>query len=1025
MLGVAVLAGSVLCGSLLLVDSTGRAGVRDALSSLPADRVEVTVRVVNPPSPVAATRSTVDRATADAYGSSARWTSSAWAVTEWTTTAEGLYTTLVEFDDPSAEAELLDGAWPSTPPGIALPQSAARSLGLAVGDELVLGDASALADGRSPVRLRIDGLYRADTRSGAFWAGDPLGGAGDAQEFPRPRTNYFEPVHAVGPLITAPGGIDAAQRRAAQLVVSGRPSFAGTDVAGLAALRDAAADAETAIAAAVPHPDGSLFVDTGIPDALGEIDAGLAAARTAALAVALTLLAVIAASIAAVAQLVRDARDAERDALRRRGASRPQRAAPVLLDVLVLAAPVALLAPWGGALLYAAVVATPPLNAAGLPQRMLPGGPEHLVALALATGLAVLICLPVGARGAGATAASAVPAVVGGTAVIALAALLLWRSQSGSAPDGDVLSALTPAAVLAAVTLLGVIAVRAGAPLLARLGARARGPVAPLVGWSAARGAGRLGGIALVALTVGASFIALGTSATELRSARDQAVLAVGAPARVLAPEGAGAPVLRRQMIVSRADQTGGQSEDAAAGTAVQILGLDAAARELLSGGTEAVRAVGGAVIREALPASDPVDAGPSLPEGSVALRLRAELDAPAGTGAEIAVALQDGSGAVTTLPLGDLVAGAGPVELDSAPGAMPVGGGPLRLVAMTARLRGQESDRIAPLAVSVDGVMAVVGDADDAAVPMAMTGSWSGFGPDPADPPSVAGSQDGVRIEASVRLGAAPVVVGAAGWSPGAPIRAVVPVSLADELDASPGSALTGYLAGADVSLRVVVGDLDRVPGAASATDLEALAIGLPSTARDRSSIVVDGRALVHGLVEAAAYGALVDESWQARATAGSIDAATLSRRMEEAPLRAVVPAGSALVVCAGLLLAVAGLAASTSAATRSRRLQSAQLRAIGLSRRAALGIQAAEAGLVAIAGTAIGLLAGRAALEPLAANASAAERASPTALVVPWQALVLVPAALLAALALVSLALAAAQRSLVLADLLRAGAD
>ena len=103
-LAVAVITGTVLAGSLLLVRSAEQAGVRDSLASMTADRVDVTVRAVNPVRPVTNARAEIDRATELAYGPGVDWTSSGWVTSEWVTTADAVYAYVAELDDPAGRA---------------------------------------------------------------------------------------------------------------------------------------------------------------------------------------------------------------------------------------------------------------------------------------------------------------------------------------------------------------------------------------------------------------------------------------------------------------------------------------------------------------------------------------------------------------------------------------------------------------------------------------------------------------------------------------------------------------------------------------------------------------------------------------------------------------------------------------------------------------------------------------------------------------------------------------------------------
>lgn len=1045
-----MVAGSTLCGSLLLVGSTEQAGVRGALASLPPDRVAVTVQVGNPASPVAETRAAIDAATADAYGAGTRWSSTGWAITDWSRTESDVYSYLVEFDDPSAEAVLVDGVWPSSPPGVALPESAARSLGLVVGDEFDLG-----ADGTS-VPLRVLGIYRAAPESSTFWQNDPLGGSGNAEVFPKPRATFADPVHAVGPLISAPGGIDASTIAPLRLETVEHPTFSSVDVATMSDLRARAAEAETVVSGAVRHREGPLSVDTEIQAALDDVAAGLTATRSAALVIAFLLVGIVAAAVAAVTRLLVGARADESAHLLARGASRWQRWQTVAVDAAVLAALVTVLGPAGGVALHALIAGVPPLSTAGVPRWVLPDGAVWLVALGTGVTVGLLVCRPPsssprrsGARSSGSLSTGSLStgslSSAAGAALIAIAVLMVWRVLTVAPPAGDLLLTLTPVLLVAALAITGSLLVRGLATPVAAAVSRTRGAVPPLAGWFSARGAARGGGVVLLALAVGVSLVVLGTSATWQQAVRDEAAVAVGAPARVTVDANAdvdagtdaeaasmvhgGSPVIRRVTVVSK--DASSSAGPAASSTPAQILGLDATARALLGEGAGPVERAGGAAILDALPGPDPADTGPLLPAGTAALQAHAALEAPDGVEADLAAVVEDASGTISIVPLGGLVAPATALTLVSPAGALRSADGSLRLVGVTATVRTGEETGRAAVSVTLDQI-STVGGGGPVAVAMADAAQWAGSNDDDPDrPPEIVITDSGIRLSIIAGSAAAPITYGAVGWDPTAPIGAVVPVELADELDVVTGAKITGHLAATPVAFRIV-GMTASIPGAATADDLASLAAGLPSSSRGEASIVVDGRALVHHLAQASAVGPTVDEYWlgadavaSSTGTDGFVDAVTLGQEMMDAPLRAEIPAASALAVWATALLALAGFGARAASVTRSRRQETAQLRAIGLSRRGMLGVLIIDAAAIAVTGILIGLAAGWATLALVGARVAGAFGGPVVDVVVPWQALTLLPLGLLAALGVVVLGIAMGQRNLPLSELLRLGAD
>ena len=195
-------------------------------------------------------------------------TSSGWVRTEWVTTDQGLFSYLAEIDERDAATTLVDGAWPQEWPGVAVPEAAARSLGLSVGASLALND-----DDRA-ISVRVDAIYQAETSSGVFWEYDPLLASGDEPQFPEPNKTFGDLVHAFGPLLVPPGGVDASGVGATQLAVTERPTFDTIGVADLGPLTERVIDAESAIPRAVGRPGGTVYVDTTLGEALDEVSAG-------------------------------------------------------------------------------------------------------------------------------------------------------------------------------------------------------------------------------------------------------------------------------------------------------------------------------------------------------------------------------------------------------------------------------------------------------------------------------------------------------------------------------------------------------------------------------------------------------------------------------------------------------------------------------------------------------------------------------------------------------------------------------
>lgn len=1048
-LAVAVVAGTVLGGSLLLVRSAEQAGIRDALTSMTADRVDVNVLIINPSPPVSATRESVDRAITESYGPGLSWASTGWITSEWETTPAGIYSYLVELDDPSTAATLTSGVWPTVTSDIALPESAAVALRIAVGDTLTLNH----RDG--PVALTVAGLYRALPESSAFWEKDPLLAEGNNEQLAEPGRSFYSPVHGIGPLITATGGVDASGLSLSQLEVVAHPTFLRPEAATLTSLQGLIPDAELDVSLAVPHSNGQMFVDTRMAEALADVEAGLAAARSVAAIIALVLLVVVVGAASAVTRLLGQARAAEFELLRTRGASPIQAASAVAVDAFVVAALIALISPWGGALLHAAIVGLPPLNGTGVQQWVLPDAASWAASTVVAVVVGGLLCvqfsptrtsfgkLPVGA----ATLAAQ-------TVILVIAALMVWRVITVDAGAGDLLLWATPAVLLIAVAIIGSRLVDALIRPLAALTGRARGAVAPLAGWFASRAPGRSAGVALLALTVGASVVVLGANATWQQAVRDNAAVAVGPPARLAAADGTqvitdglaqagGTPVIRRPAFVVK--ELLGGAFDAAPSESVQVLGVDATGRALLNRG--AVGEAGGAAIVAEFPPRNNPDSGPALPAGTTEIQATITVEAPESVLTDAAFITADESGLLAVHSVGPVVPGSNRVTA-----ALPTpnsASNPTRLVGVTVQVSQPEQANFdsgggaVSVLYTVDGLTAVSEQPDSAPTPLAVLedDTWAGsVSGDGNRPPEVGVVGSGVRIAASALLGPAPTTFGAVGWNAGLTVGAVFPETLADDLDIGPDTLLAGNIGGALVRFSMV-GQTSSIPGSATADDIQALEAGLPSSSRAATTILVDGGALAHRLVESSAIGPLIDEIWvQADAIDGLVtsasagdndtdlalvDADLLGERMMDAPLRAEIPASAAVAVAASVLVALAGFGARTAAVSRARRLEAAQLRAVGLSRRGMLAVASIDTVAIAAAGIAIGIVGGLATLALVGTRIVSVGGASSTELVVPWQAVTVLPLALLAAVAVVAVGIAVGQRRLPLADLLRTGAD
>ena len=99
----------------------------------------------------------------------------------------------------------------------AIPAAAAEALGVAVGDVVTVAGVSpgavATEVAAGPWEVRVVGVYEPTSRRAAFWAVDPLRGAGHVADFIVPGTAGVQRTDAVGPFVVAPGTVEFGHAR--------------------------------------------------------------------------------------------------------------------------------------------------------------------------------------------------------------------------------------------------------------------------------------------------------------------------------------------------------------------------------------------------------------------------------------------------------------------------------------------------------------------------------------------------------------------------------------------------------------------------------------------------------------------------------------------------------------------------------------------------------------------------------------------------------------------------------------------
>ncbi|WP_445279771.1 FtsX-like permease family protein [Streptomyces sp. DSM 118148] len=613
---------------------------------------------------------------------------------------------------------------------VAVPQAAARPLGLKPGDSVTLADRL----GDRKVRVRVTGLYRPAAVNAPYWRLDDLLGRGVKQSG---FTTY-------GPLLADPSVLAGARVSTGGSAWLAFADFGAMTTGRTGELRAAvrAGDGELRKA---PALRGATAATTSLPDVLDRIDRSLLVARSTLLIVALQLVLLGGYALLLVARLLSAERAPETRLLRARGASRPRIAALAAAESMLLALPAALCAPLLAGPLTGLLTAHGPLSRLDLRLDLPPAGSPGvwLVAVAVALGCALTVTLPAltgagadpagrrarrdtasgrtraprvprlrGRRPAGPHGARArraggglVPAPLRAGAdlgLLAVAGVAYWQlGQQGSggvatdrsgALGVDPLLAAAPALALLAGTVLTLRLLPPVARLAERWAAAGRGLPAALAGWQFSRRTARAAGpVLLLVLAVALGMLAIGQGASWNRSQDDQADFRAGAPVRVLASGQGGLgrtevyaslPHVRGAVPAVRGEQ--GLSGDRTA----TVLALDTAhAADALLMRPDLADEPARSLLAELTPQDSPV--GARVPAHTARLRLTASLRSSAGPGttAEVTVRLEDGAGAAYP------VAG-GPLPADGRPHTLELG---LGSAAGPALLTGLQLDMTQP----------------------------------------------------------------------------------------------------------------------------------------------------------------------------------------------------------------------------------------------------------------------------------------------------------------------------------------
>ncbi|WP_328747574.1 FtsX-like permease family protein [Streptomyces sp. NBC_00285] len=443
-----------------------------------------------------------------------------------------------------SRVRLVSGRLPRPAHGVvevALPQSAARVLGLGPGDRFTLVDRL-----RGPaVRVTVTGVYRPAHTDDPYWLLDDLHGRGvNKLDF----TTY-------GPLLADPGALADGTVSVGASAWLATADYAAMTTARTDPLRKAAL-AGNATLRKEPSLGGATIASTSLPEVLDRTDRSLLVSRSTLLIVALQLVLLAGCALLLVAGLLSSERTGESRLLLARGASRARIAGLAALEGALLAAPALLCAPLLTAPLTHLLAGRGPLARIGLRLEVPSDGRAEvwLVAAGVALGCALAVTLPALTSSFARGRARALPGAVRAGAdlgLLAVAGVAYWQlshQTSGAVTDDsagvlgvDPLLVAAPALALLAGTVLTLRLLPPLARLAERRAVGGRGLTAALAGWQIARRPMRgAGPVLLLVLAVALGMLAIGQGASWSRSQSDQADFRAGTPVRVLSSGDAG-----------------------------------------------------------------------------------------------------------------------------------------------------------------------------------------------------------------------------------------------------------------------------------------------------------------------------------------------------------------------------------------------------------------------------------------------------------------------------------------------------
>lgn len=278
------------------------------------------------------------------------------------------------------QATLIEGAWPETGGGpgsaipVALSESVAGSLGLAVGDRLAL---QSRTDPGFVAPVQVAAIFRIDDPGAAYWWAEPLATEGVVTS---------ERFATYGPFYTTEA--DLLARGTSGRVASTWRAFPDVEAMTVGVVGVLAARVDALAPALDGALGGMVTVSTGLPDILADADRSLLVTRTGVLLLTVQLVVLAAYAVLLSASLLIEHRRVDTAMLRSRGAGPTRIVSLALIEALMLAVPAALAGPWVAAAALRAFNVTGPLADIGLTIE-----PDVTMDAYVAAGAAALVCL--------------------------------------------------------------------------------------------------------------------------------------------------------------------------------------------------------------------------------------------------------------------------------------------------------------------------------------------------------------------------------------------------------------------------------------------------------------------------------------------------------------------------------------------------------------------------------------------------------------------------------------------------------